>query len=127
MGLQVAVPREGKKPLVATWGRTTLHRDPTAVLNDAPARPWNARSELVDRLLTEDCTFCGATARLEVHHIRALKDLKRPGRKEKPLWVRVMAARQRKTLVVYRACHVRIHTGEPPRDREEVCGYRRAG
>lgn len=111
VALQVTVPREGKPPLVATWGRTTLHRDLGAALTDAPGRPWNARSELVDRLLTENCTCCGATDQLEVHHIRALKDLKRPGRKEPPLWMQVMAARQRKTLVVCRDCHTNIHAG----------------
>jgi hypothetical protein len=119
VALQVSVPREGKPPLVATWGRTTLHRDLSATLTDAPGRPWNARSELVDRLLTECCTCCGAPDQLEVHHIRALKDLRRLGRKEPPLWMQVMAARQRKTLVVCRDCHDHIHAGHPTRPRED--------
>ena len=119
VALQVSVPRDGKPPLVATWGRTTLHRDLGATLTDAPRCPWNARSEVVDRLLTECCTCCGATDQLEVHHVRALKDLRRPGRQEPPLWVQVMAARQRKTLVVCRTCHTAIHAGGPTRPRED--------
>ena len=118
LAFQVSVARDGKPPVVATWGRTTLHRDLGATLTEAPRCPWNARSEVVDRLLTEHCTCCGAPDQLEVHHIRALKDLRRPGRQEPPLWVQVMAARQRKTVVVCRACHSAIHARRPTPPRE---------
>jgi hypothetical protein len=46
---------------------------------------------------------------IEVHHIRALKDLNPKGRKQPPEWVVRMASRRRKTLVVCRACHEGIH------------------
>jgi hypothetical protein len=46
-----------------------------------------------------------------VHHVRALKNLTRKGRSERPLWARVMAARSRKTLVLCRRCHVKIRAG----------------
>jgi hypothetical protein len=49
------------------------------------------------------------------HHIRAFPDLNRNGKGNPPEWVRRMAARRRKTLVVCRACHEGIHTGSPPR------------
>jgi hypothetical protein len=42
-----------------------------------------------------------------------MADLKRHGRNEAPAWVRLMAARKRKTLVVCRACHEAIHAGRP--------------
>src|SRR5262249_15056102 len=32
-GLQVTVPREGKKPLIAKWGGISLKRNPHAILN----------------------------------------------------------------------------------------------
>jgi hypothetical protein len=35
------------------------------------------------------------------------------GRGEKPLWVKRMAARRRKTLVVCQACHEAIHRERP--------------
>ena len=35
-----------------------------------------------------------------------------PWRAEKPAWVRLMATRRRKTLVVCHACHVTIHGGD---------------
>jgi AI2M/AI1M-like, HNH endonuclease/Type II intron maturase len=115
-GLQVTVPREGKKPLVASWGGISLTWDITATLNDQPQRIWNNRSELEKRLLAQTCEVCGAgrlTAKIEVHHIRALKDLTRYEGREKPDWVKIMAARRRKTLVLCRTCHDDLHAGRP--------------
>jgi len=111
-GLQVTVDRGGgKKPLVAQWGGISLARDLTpTVLNDDPPKIWSGRrSELVQRLLADTCELCGSQHQVEVHHIRALKDLNPKGRKEPPEWVVRMASRRRKTLVVCRACHEAIH------------------
>ena len=111
-GLQVTVDRGGgKKPLVAQWGGISLARDLTpTVLNDDPPKIWSGRrSELVQRLLADTCELCGSQHQVEVHHIRALKDLNPKGRKQPPEWVVRMASRRRKTLVVCRACHEGIH------------------
>ena len=37
---------------------------------------------------------------LEVHHVRKLADLSKPGRREKPAWMHLMAKRRRKTLII---------------------------
>lgn len=116
-GLQVIVPREGKKPLVATWGAIPLKWERKATIQDQPhQRVWTGRSDLEKRLCAQTCEQCGATSRtepIEVHHIRALKDLNRyPGR-EKPVWVKLMATRHRKTLVLCRTCHMDIQYGHP--------------
>ncbi len=50
---------------------------------------------------------------MEVHHVRKLADLTKPGRADKPWWVWLMAVRRRKTLVVCRACHQATHAGRP--------------
>jgi group II intron reverse transcriptase/maturase len=112
-GFQVIVPREGKKPLIAKWGGIPLKRKIQAILNDQPPVIWAGRSELEKRLLADHCELCGSQDRVEVHHIRALKDLDQKGRREKPLWAKVMSARRRKTLVVCWSCHRNIHTGQP--------------
>jgi len=116
-GLLVQVPREGKKPLVATWGGIPLTWDIKASIKDQlEEKKWNARSELERRLLAQVCEQCGATRmtdQIEVHHIRALKDLEKYTGREKPLWVKVMAARKRKTLVLCRTCHMDIQYGRP--------------
>lgn len=111
--LQVVIEREGKKPLVAQWGGISLARREKAILNDLPIRFWNPRTELIQRLLAQECELCGSQEHVEVHHVRHLKDLEQKGRKEKPSWVKVMAARRRKTLVVCQKCHNDIHRGQP--------------
>jgi group II intron reverse transcriptase/maturase len=115
-GLRVSVPREGKKPLIATWGGIPLKWDMQADLEDRPPPHWNPRSELEKRLLAQVCEQCGSTLfteEIEVHHIRALKDLNRYTGREKPPWVKIMAARRRKTLVLCRTCHKDIQYGHP--------------
>jgi len=106
--LRVEVPRDGKPPLVAQWGGIPLERDMTARLKDDNIleRRWNRRNELVKRLLADTCELCGSQDDIEVHHIRRLRDLRQPGRREPPRWVQVMAARQRKTLVLCHTCHM---------------------
>ena len=110
--LQVIVEREGgKKPLIAKWGGITLARRNTAILDDSIAPVWAGRSELEKRLLADICELCGSREQVEVHHIRALKDLQHKGQGERPRWVQIMAARRRKTLVACRKCHHDIHAG----------------
>jgi len=118
VGLQVTVAREtGKKPLLARWGGISLSRHRQATLNDSPLRVWGPRTELERRLLADTCELCGSEETVEVHHLRALKDLRRKGQAERPFWIQVMAARQRKTLVTCRPCHLAIHQGEPIQKR----------
>lgn len=63
-------------------------------------------TSLVDRLKAEKCEMCGATEKLQMHHIRKMKDVdgKQP-------WELVMRARRRKTLAVCHDCHWKIHRG----------------
>ena len=116
--LQVRVERgEGKRPLVARFGGIPLKRNRQAVLVDQqPQRYRTDRNELVKRLLADECEMCGSTVTVEVHHVRALRDLNVKGQGTKPKWVQLMAARKRKTLVVCRTCHMGIHHGRsnPP-------------
>jgi group II intron reverse transcriptase/maturase len=112
-GLEVRVEREGKPPLVARWGGISLKRQQTATLNDQIVRIFPGRADLEKRLLADECELCGSQENIQVHHIRALKDLRAKGRPV-PGWMKLMAARQRKTLVVCRECHLGekgIHPG----------------
>jgi group II intron reverse transcriptase/maturase len=105
-----------KKPLVARFGGIELRRQKHIVMNDRPPQVYNSlRSELIQRLLAEECELCGSELNCEVHHIRKLADLNQPGRKEKPQWVKRMAMRRRKTLVVCQKCHEEIHRERPSR------------
>ncbi len=112
IGLQIIVERgEGQKPLIANWGGISLSRNMKAVLNDSPPQIVGPRTELERRLLANTCELCGSQENVQVHHVRALKDLQKKGRTELPYWVQIMAARQRKTLVVCHKCHMDIHAG----------------
>ncbi len=111
--LEVRVERgAGHKPLVARFGGIPLRWQKEAVTHQADVKPiWSGRSELVQRLLRQECELCGSNSDIEIHHIRKLADLKRSGQNEKSRWVQAMAARRRKTLVVCRNCHHAIQYG----------------
>ncbi len=117
-GLEVRIARDGKPPLVAQWGGVSLRRPKhldRVILDDQPRPIYWQRTELVTRLLAETCELCGSTDTIEVHHVRALKDVQRKGKAEVPIWMKEMAGRRRKTLVVCHACHAAIHAGRPTR------------
>ena len=110
-GLRVTVEREGKRPLVAQWGGISLKRNIKAELDDSPPQSWVSRSELEKRLLADICERCGSQDRIQVHHIRGMRDLDKPGRSPKPDWVKLMASRRRKTLVLCHPCHMDVEYG----------------
>ena len=105
---------DGKRPKVTQFGGIPLKRNRQAVLVDQqPQRYRTDRNELTKRLLADKCEMCDSTVKVEIHHIRALRDLNVKGQGEKPRWVQIMAARKRKTLAVCRTCHMDIHHGRP--------------
>jgi len=68
--LQATAPREGKEPLIATWGGIPLEWDIKATIDERIHWHWNSRSELEKRLLAQVCEACGATHmtdQIEVH------------------------------------------------------------
>jgi group II intron reverse transcriptase/maturase len=111
--IEITIPREGKKTLVATFGNKPCRRvkHPLPV-QDVEVRHHTRRTELLKRLVADSCELCGKTGAVEVHHIRKLSDLvhKWQGR-TKPEWVTRMIEIRRKTLVVCRECHQAIHDG----------------
>jgi len=111
--LQTTVERgPDKQPLVARFGGIPLRWNRWAAINDAPTKVVRSgRSELLERLLLQECELCGGTRNIEVHHIRKMAELDQYNHKEKPQWVKIMARRRRKTLVVCQNCHHDIHYG----------------
>jgi len=121
--LEVKVEREGMKPLIARFGGIPLRRQEKAVIQDTnPNQVVIPRNEVVKRMLRDTCELCGNKESTSVHHVRKLSDLKKKGRKEKPLWMRTMIAMRRKTIVVCGYCHWAIHTGRPTRQPEIESG-----
>jgi len=105
--------RDSRNPLVARFGGIPLKRQKKAVLNDRLPPPLIIRrKELLSRLRRRQCEACGRTGLVEVHQVRKLADLARPG-KPQPAWAQLMARKRRTTLVLCATCHEIIHTGQP--------------
>ena len=111
--IEVKVERDDKKPLVARFGGFSIKRKKVWKIDDQTPKPTNSgRTEIIQRLLADRCEICGSTEMVEVHHIRKLAEVK--GTKNESVdWKKLMASRQRKTLVVCQKCHQAIHTGKP--------------
>jgi group II intron reverse transcriptase/maturase len=116
--LLVVVEREGKAPLIAQYGGIAFERQtkPQLGVDVTYESLWRRyatwRSELVMRLLFGHCEICGSEEDIQVHHIRKLADLNKPGQRPPEGWRKLMASRKRKTLVVCAACHKAIHAGK---------------
>ena len=120
--LQIAVPAT-RGTRTVYWGAIPL-RTQNAInqpLVDIKVNRYGYSTDLVHRIQADTCEICGSQENCEVHHIRKLSDLKRRwrGRKDKPIWVKRMIAMQRKTLIVCRNCHVKIHAGQALPNKEK--------
>jgi Type II intron maturase len=123
--LQLTIPREGKRPLVASFGGLSRKRVKHSVIKDQVLTPYpRMRSEIIDRFLHDTCEVGGSKEHIERHHIRKLADLTKEGRREKPLWMKIMISRKRQSMPLCRRCHDDIHAKRPKSTRQ---GNRRAG
>jgi hypothetical protein len=126
--LKVRVDRgPTKAPLEARFGGVSLRWNKWVTISDTVEPIWSKRSEVVERLLAQECELCGATDGIEVHHIRKLADLERPRRQsDPPKWVKRMATRRRKTLIVCQKCHHQIQYGRYDGPTLSKLGHQRA-
>jgi AI2M/AI1M-like, HNH endonuclease len=94
---EASIERDGRKALVAWFGGIPLKRQKYAVLTDRiHAGPVYPNRQLVTRLLQGRCELCQQTDNIQVHHVRALADLRRPGQPQ-PEWAHVMTRIRRKS------------------------------
>lgn len=111
--LQVVVKGESRD-YSFIWGAIPLQRTKIGYgkpINDKIIEFPMTTSEIVLRLQKGECEVCNGPAE-EVHHVRKLKDLKRKWQgKEVPKHVYRMIQMNRKTLVVCKTCHQKIHEG----------------
>ncbi len=90
---QVPVQREGKPPLVATWGGISLKWSKSANIDETRKLAWKGMSAMpLDRLLANTREVCGSHDRVANYHVRRLQR----GRGTMPVWQRIMISRQRK-------------------------------
>jgi group II intron reverse transcriptase/maturase len=112
--MEIPNPNNPDKPLKAKFGDKPIRFNPNTVIKDSIAQHYHGRNELVRRLLANECELCGASEKIQVHHVRKLKDVKKKyqGRRKPPAWAKFMMTRHRKTVVVCHQCHVEIHAGK---------------
>lgn len=116
--LKLTIQREGKRPLVATFGGLSLTRKDT-VITDQVIRPYTrTRSEIVERLRKDTGEVCGSKEHIPMHHIRTLADLNKQEEREKPLWMNVMISRKRQSIPLCKRCHDDIHHNRPKLQRQ---------
>jgi group II intron reverse transcriptase/maturase len=101
----------GKPRVLTLWKLKHLELAPwyrAAVDNiTVGSRLAQSRNDLITRLNARRCEACGDTdGPFEMHHVRALKD-----KQAEPFAVWKKSARQRKTTVLCRRCHIAIHAG----------------
>jgi group II intron reverse transcriptase/maturase len=122
----------GTKNIIAVKYKTkkgekilTYFDDPIIHVNKIPKITFNPEylfcidgKQLIHRLTANECELCrykGNIDEFEVHHIRKLKDLKMKWKKrgkDVPKHVLIMSKINRKTLVVCKECHKKIHKGQ---------------
>ena len=121
--LEARIKGKDGKVHLARFAGIPLRRQEKAVIRDLnPNLVVIPRNEIVKRLLRNVCELCGSKDQVQIHHVRKLSDLKKKGRKEKPLWMQIMIAMNRKTLAVCRYDHWAIHTGNPTRQPYDELG-----
>ena len=106
-----------KNPQIVRFGDTTLRRKKRPITGEQYRDSYIKcrHTELIDRLLTNQCEYCGSMGRVEVHHVRKLADIDKGEQTPKSQWAQEMVAHQRKTLIVCKACHRAIHAGKQNR------------
>ena len=64
------------------------------------------RTTFESRLAAKQCELCGTTEaeHYEVHHVNKIRNLS-----GKEMWEQIMIAKSRKTMVLCRDCHNKIH------------------
>ncbi len=108
--IMVRVVRKENPPLVASYGKTTICQNRKVTIKDEKPAILTNRTELIQRLLNNQCELCGKFGKVTGHHVRKLKDLKKRG-KELLEWQKRMIALRRKSLFVCKECHNNIHSG----------------
>lgn len=105
-----SIPYETKKGWSRRYFADYKKCRATKEVDDVLSKAWliynNSITTFESRLKAKNCELCKTeTAKhYEIHHVNKLKNLK-----GKSNWERVMIAKRRKTIVLCRDCHHRIH------------------
>jgi len=95
-----------KRMYFAKYQASKKTKNPDDVISTALLIPGFSTPTFESQLKDKVCEFCGdsVSSRFEVHPVNKVKNLK-----GKDPWERVMFVKRRKTLVVCKKCHYKIH------------------
>jgi hypothetical protein len=88
-----------RKPIIDLGGR----KDPFKSLDQI----WNLK--FTKSNLFQSCIVCGSNDNVEMHHVRAIRDLKNPEKTNKDFFTRQMAAINRKQVPLCKHHHICLH------------------
>lgn len=94
-----------KRCYFAKYSECRKVKNPTDKISNLALWKGTAINSMEKRLKAKVCELCFPTEaeHYEIHHVNKLKNLK-----DKNIWERAMIAKQRKTMVVCKACHIKI-------------------
>lgn len=107
----IGLIRDEKKPLTYYNGGFK-HYEPTCKQS---MEEKEFGKELRSRIETGCCEVCGIKGKTEVHHVRNLSELiNRKTHRGQPIpdWLKLMESMRRKTLILCKSCHNRLHYGK---------------
>lgn len=95
-----------RRTKIVTYKDCKAKADNPDTIPNTTVQYLHSRNSFEARLNAKVCELCGNTEseHYEIHHVNKIKNLK-----GKAVWEQIMIARRRKTLVVCRECHKRIH------------------
>lgn len=95
-----------KRCYFAKYSECRKAKKPTDKISNLALWEGAAINSMEKRLKAKVCELCGTTEaeQYEIHHVNKLKNLK-----GKNIWERAMIAKRRKTMVVCKECHNKIH------------------
>lgn len=106
--------KNGKRKKISLWSPADFKKQNIQNGNNPMAEPlksldavWNAK--FTKSNLYKACIICGETDGVEMHHIRKVKDLKKPSSKL-DFFTRQMAAINRKQIPLCKDHHTRLHS-----------------
>lgn len=104
-----AIPYEtksGKKKMYITKYKDCKSTNSVDTMPLAPLAHWYSTNTFENKLKEKVCELCGTTesSEYELHHVNKVKNLK-----NKLQWEKIMIAKRRKTLLVCKDCHYKIH------------------
>jgi Retron-type reverse transcriptase len=106
--------KQGEKTMIYFNDSIKKVDKPIVQINEKFDYSLKPNCQLIKRLNADTCELCGSNKQIEVHHVRKLKDIKDKYKKRGnrlPNWVLTMSKINRKTLIVCKECHVKIHNG----------------